>query len=104
MKVRNIAFAIAVFVAVVGVVQLVNYWGTQSWHLDVKTRAPVYETDEYPYGSQLLPNKVVGYLEPGDIPKVLAMHYGNEWPYLVVRLPSGQKGYLFAPDVELKRK
>jgi hypothetical protein len=30
MKVRNIAFAIAVFVAVVGVEQLVNYWGRRA--------------------------------------------------------------------------
>jgi hypothetical protein len=104
MKAHNVTLAIATVMAVVGVVQLDNYWAAQNWHLEVKTRTPIYKTDDYPYGSQSLPNKVIGYLNPGEKPNILGMDYGKEWPYWIVRLSSGQKGYLFAPDVEFKRK
>lgn len=44
----------------------------QSWLLEVKTRAPVYENEAYPYGSNSPPNRVVAYLQPGEKPQVIS--------------------------------
>jgi hypothetical protein len=76
----------------------------QSWLLEVKIRAPVHENEAYPYGSNSPPNRVVAYLQPGEKPQVISGGFGKEWPYWKVRLPSGQTGYLFAPDVAFKQE
>ncbi len=46
---------------------------------------------------------IVGYIEVGGKPDVRGITYDKPWPYWEVRLQSGQRGYLFAPDVELGR-
>jgi hypothetical protein len=104
MRARGTVIIVASILAITGGIWLYNYREAQSWLLEVRTSAPIYETDEYPYGSQSPPNRVVGYLKPGEKPDVISMGYGKDWPYWKVRLPSGERGYLFAPDVDFKRK
>jgi hypothetical protein len=104
MRGRGTVIIVASIFAITGGTWLYNYWEAQSWLLEIRTPAPIYETDEYPYGSQSSLNRVVGYLKPGEKPDVISMGYGKDWPYWKVRLPSGERGYLFAPDVDFKRK
>ena len=75
-----------------------------NWAVTVATRAPVYESDEYPYATGSKPNKVVGFLEAGEQPHVLSVSYGYDWIIFEVQLPSGARGYLFDADAETKRK
>lgn len=87
-----------------GAIWLHDHWETQRWVLGSVNRAPVYETDEYPYATASVPNRIVGYLEPGQVPKVLSMGADKYWPHWKVVLPSGQKGYIFAPDINARRR
>lgn len=102
------AFGIAVFVGVVaagvGAWRVHNYYEARSWHIEVKERAPVYEDDAYPYASQSPRNRIVGYLEPGEAADVSSINYGKDYVYWKVRLKSGERGYLFSPDVEIRRE
>src|SRR3989454_1172898 len=69
-----------------------------------QVRAPIYANPTYPYGSQSPPNPIIGYLEVGSKPHVRRMEFVEPWPYWEVRLESGARGYLFAPDVKVSRR
>jgi hypothetical protein len=83
--------------------ELERHYQARAWRVEAKVRAPVYETAVYPYGSQSPSNRVVAYLGPGERPEVLAVDFGKEWPSWEIRLPSGQRGFLFAPDIIAER-
>ena len=74
------------------------------WDIEIKVRAPIYANPTYPYGSQSPPNPIIGYLEVGSKPDVRRMEFVEPWPYWEVQLESGVRGYLFAPDVEVRRR
>jgi hypothetical protein len=74
------------------------------WDVVVSSRAPVYASRHYPYGTASRPNPVVGYLEPGAAPKVLGVYNDKPWPVYEVKLPSGVDGFLFAVDVDAKSR
>src|SRR5437867_13354957 len=97
---------LALALVVIGYIgmRLQNYNEARSWHIEVRGRAPIYERSRYPYGSQSPPNPIVGYLEVGSKPDVRGMVYAEPWPYWEIQLESGERGYLFAPDVEISRK
>lgn len=101
---RGIIFLGVVVGLIIGAIWYNEHLEAQRWVITNVTRAPVYETDEYPYATASLPNRVVGYLEPGEVPRVLSMGVDKYWPHWKVVLPSGQQGYIFAPDVKAKRK
>jgi len=111
MKPRHLYLILALLVLALSLVvigyigmRVQNYIEARSWHIEVKVRAPVYESSSYPYGSQSPPNSIVGYLEVGSKPDVRGMRYDEPWPYWEVQLESGKRGYLFAPDVKISRK
>ena len=74
------------------------------WDIEVKVRAPIYANPTYPYGSASPPNPIIGYLEVGSKPHVRRVVLVEPWPYWEVQLESGARGYLFAPDVEVRRR
>src|SRR5262245_56961523 len=49
MKARGTVTILASILAIAGAVWLYNYWEAQSWLLEIRTPAPIYETDDYPY-------------------------------------------------------
>lgn len=104
MKPTRIAVVLVVLAAVVVVLRLNAHREMQGWRIDTKAPTPIYETDSYPYGSQSHLNPVVGYLNPGDRPKIIGMSYGKEWRVWEVSLPSGKSGFIFDPDVEVRRE
>jgi len=82
MKPRYAYLVLALGLVVVGyvVMRVQNYHEARSWNIEVKVRAPVYESSSYPYGSQSPPNAIVGYIEVGSKPDVRGMEYGKDWP------------------------
>jgi hypothetical protein len=74
------------------------------WDVEIKVRAPIYANPTYPYGSASLPNPIIGYLEVGSKPHVRRVAFVEPWPYWEVQLESGASGYLFAPDVQVRRR
>jgi hypothetical protein len=105
MKARYVYLVLAFAVVLGGYValRLQNYYEARSFDIEVKVRAPVYQKSSYPYGSQSPPSLIVGYIEVGAKPDVRGITYDKPWPYWEVRLESGKTGYLFAPDVEVRR-
>jgi hypothetical protein len=101
---RVVAVALCLGIGGYVILRVQNYHEARSWSIEIKVRTPVYETSAYPYGSQSPPNAIVGYLEVGSKPDVRAMAYDKPWPYWEVRLESGKRGYIFAPDVEAGRR
>jgi len=76
----------------------------ERWDVEVSVRAPIYANPTYPYGSESPPNSIIGYLEVGSKPHLRRIVLVEPWPYWEVRLESGERGYLFAPDVHVKRR
>jgi hypothetical protein len=103
---RRVFLILAVILIACGyaALRLEGYYEAQRWQFDVSVRAPAYENSSYPYGSQSPPNAIVGYIEVGTQPDARSMDYGKDYPYWEVRLASGQRGYLFGPDVRVRPK
>ena len=101
---RATIFLTVMIGTVVGAIWLHQRSEAQHWILTSVNRTPVNETDEYPYATASVPNRVVGHLEPGQVPEVLSMGADKYWPHWKVVLPSGQKGYIFAPDINARRR
>ena len=104
MRLVELLAAVAVVSAAFGLLTLDGYYEARTWQLEAKKPAPIYETDIYPYASGSPPNRIVGYLNPGVSPEIIGMGKGKEWWYWEVRLPSGERGFIFAPDVDAKHK
>ena len=111
MKPRAVYLVLAlVFLALAFVVVGYLGMGFQSntealrWDVEIKVRAPIYANPTYPYGSESPPNPIIGYLEVGSKPHVRRVAFVEPWPYWEVQLESGARGYLFAPDVAVRRR
>jgi len=106
MRSANVVIIILILAAGATFLRIADYFEARSWRVSTNGNisSPIYETDNYPYGSQSPPNRVVGYLKPGEIADIVSMGYGKEWPYWKVRLQSGNRGFLFAPDVKAEKK
>ena len=106
MKSKKIIFLIAILVAWAIYLQVLDYFEARSWRISANGNipSPIYETDIYPYGSQSPPNQIIGYLKPGEVADIVSMGYGKEWPFWKVRLESGKRGFIFAPDVKSEKK
>jgi hypothetical protein len=97
---------ILLLVTGIAFLRITNYYEAQSWKIstDGNKPSPVYETDFYPYGSQSPPNRIIGYLKPGEVADIVSMGSGKEWPFWKIRLKSGARGFVFAPDVKAEKK
>lgn len=104
---KSIKVIIVIVLLAAGAIYLsiADYYEARSWRVSTNGNipAPIYETDNYPYGSLSPPNRVVGYLKPGEVANIVSMGYGKEWPFWKVRLESGNRGFIFAPDVKSER-
>ena len=56
----------------------------------------VYQTSEPPWRDH--DNSVVASVTPADALKVLRIRYGKDYMVIRVKLPNGQKGYIFYGD------
>ena len=107
-----VAYVVAGLLLLASALVVVGYLGMRfqsdiealRWDIEIKVRAPIYANPTYPYGSQSPPNPIIGYLEVGSKPDVRRMEFVEPWPYWEVQLESGVRGYLFAPDVEVRRR
>src|SRR5436309_13847640 len=107
-----VAYVVAGLLLLASALVVVGYLGMRfqndrealRWDIEIKVRAPIYANPSYPYGSQSPPNPIIGYLEVGSKPDVRRMEFVEPWPYWEVQLESGVRGYLFAPDVEVRRR
>src|SRR5258706_13665021 len=72
-----------------------------SYQLRVEKRAPVYARGTYPYVQSPEPNEIIGYLRAGDTPEVVGMRWESKRPQWEVRLASGERGFVFFPDVDI---
>jgi hypothetical protein len=106
MKMKNTIILILLLVAGIAYVRITDNLEARSWKISTNGNkpSPVYETDIYPYGSQSPPNRIIGYLKPGEVADIVSMGYGKEWPFWKIRLKSGERGFIFAPDVTTEKK